>query len=73
MRENLYGVIIPDALIARLDGAADEKAEGHRICVEFIEQVREIDGVSGVHVMAIRQDEAIPGILAAAKAGPAHR
>lgn len=73
MRENLWGVIIPDALIERLENADDEKAEGRRICVEFIEQVREIDGVAGVHVMAIRQDEAIPGILADAKAGPAHR
>lgn len=60
-------------MIARLEGAADERAEGRAICVEFIQQVREIDGVAGVHVMAIRQDEAIPGILAAAGAGPAHR
>jgi methylenetetrahydrofolate reductase (NADPH) len=73
MRENLWGVIIPDTMIERLEGATDEKAEGRRICVEFIEQVREIDGVCGVHVMAIRQDEAIPGILADARAGPAHR
>jgi methylenetetrahydrofolate reductase (NADPH) len=73
MRENLWGVIIPDALIDRLENASDEKAEGRQICVEFIEQVREIDGVAGVHVMAIRQDEAIPGILAAAKAGPGYR
>lgn len=73
MRENLWGVIIPDSMIERLEGAQDEKAEGRRICVEFIERVREIDGVAGVHVMAIRQDEAIPGILADAKAGPAYR
>jgi methylenetetrahydrofolate reductase (NADPH) len=73
MRENLWGVIIPDAMIERIENAADEKAEGRRICVEFIEQVREIDGVAGVHVMAIRQDAAIPGILADAKVGPAHR
>ena len=62
MRENLWGVIIPDVLIERLENAADERAEGRRI-----------DGVAGVHVMAIRQDEAIPGILADAKAGPAYR
>jgi len=73
MRENLWGVIIPDAMIERLANADDEKAEGQKICIEFIEQVREIEGVAGVHVMAIRQDEAIPGILAAASAGPAYR
>ena len=73
MVKNLWGVIIPEAMIDRLEGARDEKAEGHKICVEFIEQVREIDGVAGVHVMAINQDEAIPNILAAAQAGPAYR
>ena len=64
---------MPDAVIARLEDARDEKAEGHKICVEYIEQVREIDGVAGVHVMAINQDETIPDILAAAQAGPAYR
>lgn len=73
MREHLWGVIIPDAMIERLANADDEKAEGQKICIEFIEQVRKIEGVAGVHVMAIRQDEAIPGILAAAGAGPAYR
>ena len=73
MVKNLWGVIIPDAVIARLEDARDEKAEGHKICVEYIEQVREIDGVAGVHVMAINQDEAIPDILVAAQAGPAYR
>jgi len=73
MVKNLWGVIIPDAVIDRLGGARDQKAEGHKICVEFIEQMKEIDGVAGVHVMAINQDEAIPDILAAAQVGPAHR
>lgn len=73
MVKNLWGVIIPDAIIERIEGARDEKAEGHKICIEYIEQVREIAGVAGVHVMAINQDEAIPDILAAARAGPAYR
>jgi len=73
MVKNLWGVIIPDAVIERLEVAADQKAEGRKICAEYIEQVREIDGVAGVHVMAINQDEAIPEILAAAQVGPEHR
>lgn len=73
MVKNLWGVIIPEGLIDRLEGAVDQKVEGRNICAEYIEQVREIDGVAGVHVMAINQDEAIPDILAAAQAGPAHR
>lgn len=73
MVKNLWGVIVPGAVIDRLEGAVDQKAEGRKICAEYIEQVREIDGVAGVHVMAINQDEAIPDILAAAQVGPAHR
>lgn len=73
MRENLWGVIIPDELIARLEGADDEREEGRKICVELIQELAEIDGVAGVHVMAIRQEDAIPGILEAAGVGPAHR
>jgi methylenetetrahydrofolate reductase (NADPH) len=73
MVKNLWGVIIPSGVIDRLEGAADQKAEGRKICAEYIEQVREIDGVAGVHVMAINQDESIPDILTAAQVGPAHR
>lgn len=73
MRENLWGVIIPDSIIERLEGADDEKIEGQKICVEILEQLAEMDGVAGAHIMAIRQEAAIPGILEAAKAGPAHR
>ncbi len=57
MRANVAGVHIPDAVIARLEGAADQKAEGKRLCVDIIQEVREIAGVSGIHVMAYRQEE----------------
>ena len=52
MNENLFGVHIPDAVIARLDGAGDSQAEGIRICVELIEELQGIDGVAGAHLMA---------------------
>ena len=55
MNGNLYGVTIPEATIARLDGAADAKAEGRAICAELIQQYREIPGLAGVHIMAPAQ------------------
>jgi methylenetetrahydrofolate reductase (NADPH) len=73
MRENLWGVIMPDDVVARLDGAEDQKAEGRKICAEQIQEILEIDGVAGVHIMAIRQEDAIPDILKAARAGPQYR
>ena len=63
MRANVAGVHIPDSVIARLEGAADPRAEGKRICVEMIQALREEPGVAGVHVMAYRQSQLIAEIV----------
>jgi methylenetetrahydrofolate reductase (NADPH) len=52
MRKNLFGTIIPDEFIARLERACDPAAEGLRICAEFVHQLVETPGVAGIHVMA---------------------
>ena len=63
MRRNVPGMHIPDALIDRLAGAKDPAREGRDICVEQIQAIREIPGVSGVHVMAYRQEETVAEII----------
>jgi 5,10-methylenetetrahydrofolate reductase len=63
MRSNVPGIHIPDAVIGRLEGAADQKAEGKRLCIELIQRIREIKGVAGVHVMAYRQEELVSEII----------
>jgi len=63
MRANVPGVHIPDGFIARLEGAQDQKAEGKRLCIEIIQEVREIPGISGVHVMAYRQEQYVSEIV----------
>lgn len=63
IRNNVPGVHIPDAVIDRLAGSQDPKREGKRICIELIQQIREIAGVAGVHVMAYRQEEAVAEII----------
>jgi 5,10-methylenetetrahydrofolate reductase len=65
MRGNVPGVHIPDAIVARLEGAADQRREGQRLCVELIQQIGEIPGISGVHVMAYRQEELVSEIISA--------
>ena len=67
MRRHLYGTIIPDALITRMEQAADPAREGVRICVELIEELSTIPGVAGVHIMAPGNDAAIPDVLKAAR------
>jgi methylenetetrahydrofolate reductase (NADPH) len=74
MNENLFGVHVPEAIIARLEGAADPMAEGKRICVELIEALREVRGVAGVHIMAPRLGpEVIAEVIEDAGLGPAAR
>jgi methylenetetrahydrofolate reductase (NADH) len=68
MKNHLYGTIIPDDFIARLEKAADPAREGSRICVELIEELSSIRGVAGVHIMAPGNDAAIPEAIAAARA-----
>jgi methylenetetrahydrofolate reductase (NADPH) len=63
IRRHVPGVHIPDAVVERLAGAQDQRAEGKRICSDIIQEVREIKGVSGVHVMAYRQEEAVAEII----------
>ncbi|MGR9107257.1 MAG: methylenetetrahydrofolate reductase [Gammaproteobacteria bacterium] len=65
MRAHVPGVHIPDTIIDRLDRAEDQKAEGQKICIELIQQLREIEGVSGVHIMAYRQEQSIATIVRA--------
>ena len=63
IRSNVAGVHIPDAIIKRLSGAKDQKQEGVNICIDMINQIREIEGVSGVHIMAYRQEQRIAEIV----------
>jgi methylenetetrahydrofolate reductase (NADPH) len=76
MRDFVPGVTMPDHLVDRMEQAAadipkEEKAarseawrrEGMKICIELIQQVREIEGVAGVHVMAIEWEEAVKPIV----------
>lgn len=63
MRANVPGVHIPDHVIERLEGAHNQKEEGKRICIDIINEVKEIEGVSGIHVMAYRQEEFVAEIV----------
>ncbi|MDH3714951.1 MAG: methylenetetrahydrofolate reductase [Gammaproteobacteria bacterium] len=63
IRSNVPGVHIPDSIIKRLRGAAKQRQEGKRICIELIQQLRDIPGIDGVHLMAYRQEEAVAEII----------
>ncbi len=67
MKKHLYGTIIPDAFIDRLEQAADPAAEGERIALELIEQLAHVPGVAGVHIMAPANEAAVPRVIAEAR------
>jgi methylenetetrahydrofolate reductase (NADPH) len=67
IKEQLFGAIIPDAIVERLDYAGDPIAEGKQICVDFIAQLSEVPGVAGAHIMAPNNEAAIPDVIAKAR------
>ena len=67
MNENLFGVDVPDQIIKRLEGAKDQKEESKKICIELIEDFRNIQGVRGVHLMGHKKEAVISEIIKQSK------
>ncbi|HHV61581.1 MAG TPA: methylenetetrahydrofolate reductase [Firmicutes bacterium] len=63
MKNDVPGMSVPDELVRRMEQASDPKEEGIRICVETILQLREIEGVSGIHLMPIMWESVAPIIV----------
>jgi len=65
MATKVPGMDVPEEIIERIRKTPrkNRAKEGIRICVEIIQQIREIEGVSGVHIMAIEWEEAVPEIV----------
>ena len=65
MKNKVAGMDIPDDIIKRMDGVdkKNQADEGIKICLETIQELRELKGVSGVHIMAIEWEEAVGQIV----------
>ena len=65
MQTRIPGMDVPDAVVERLRGVPKEEVsrEGIKLCVDIINQVREIKGVAGIHLMAIEWEEVVPEIV----------
>jgi 5,10-methylenetetrahydrofolate reductase len=73
MKTKVANVDIPDSVIERLKGARNKEEaanEGMRIVVETIDQLRQIEGVAGVHIMTLQREELIPRICSTASLQP---
>ena len=67
MRDKVAGLTVPDHIIERLKSAENAEEEGRKIAIEQIQELREIPGVSGVHIMAIEAEKTVAAL--AEKAG----
>jgi methylenetetrahydrofolate reductase (NADPH) len=65
MKNRVPGMDVPEALVKRMSDTPKEKQpeEGINICVETIQRLKEVKGVSGFHIMAIEWEEKVPEIV----------
>jgi len=63
MNDNLFGVDVPDNIIKRLEQSEDQKEESKKICLELIQEFKEIQGVNGIHLMGHNKEEVIAEII----------
>lgn len=68
MQTKVPGMDVPEEVIERLKGVpkGEVPKEGTNLCIDIINQVRQIEGVAGIHLMAIEWEEVVPEIIDAA-------
>lgn len=61
LRTKVPGVVISDVIVERMrkTPSHQKREDGKKICVEVIQQIMEIKGVAGIHLMAYRQEEIV--------------
>ena len=67
MKNRVAGMDVPGEVVERMSAAEDAQDEGIQVCVDVINRVREIEGVAGVHIMAVEWESAVPEIVKRAR------
>jgi methylenetetrahydrofolate reductase (NADPH) len=65
MAKNIPGLDVPAEIVTRMEKTpkAAQPEEGIQICTEIIEQIKNISGISGIHIMAVNWSESVPEIV----------
>ncbi|MEE9399769.1 MAG: methylenetetrahydrofolate reductase, partial [Dehalococcoidales bacterium] len=63
MRDYVPGVIVPGEVVTRMEQAENAKEEGLKIILEIVEQLREIPGIHGIHIMAVGWEDIVPEMV----------
>jgi len=70
MRDYVSGVSVPDEIVTRMEDAENAREEGVRIVLEIIEQLKEVPGIHGIHIMAVGWEDIVPEIIERARLLP---
>ncbi len=65
MKNEVAGMDVPDWVLKRMEGLSkeDQQKAGLDLCLDVARQVMEIEGVKGLHVMAVNWPAAVPQIV----------
>ncbi|NLC68826.1 MAG: methylenetetrahydrofolate reductase [Clostridiaceae bacterium] len=63
MTKMVAGMAVPDIFIERMARAASQEEEGVKIALELIDEIRKIEGVKGIHIMAVGWESIVPVII----------
>lgn len=68
MAEDVPGVVVPPAVLARMDAVGEDKGAqqevGVTIALEIIAKLKQTPGIHGMHVMAVHWEEIVPRLVA---------
>ena len=63
MTKKVAGMRVPDGLVDRMRKASSQEEEGVNIALELISEIKKIEGVSGIHIMAVGWESIVPTIV----------
>ena len=66
MRDSVSVVSVPDDFVKRMEQSKNAKEEGAKIALETMQQVRDIPGVHGIHIMAVGWEDVVPELVSKA-------
>jgi methylenetetrahydrofolate reductase (NADPH) len=63
MTKKVAGMVVPDTYLDRMKKAANQEEEGVNIALDLIEALKKIEGVSGIHIMAVGWESIVPTVV----------
>jgi len=63
MKTSVPGIIVPDEIVKRMEQAKSTKEEGVKLTMEIVQQIKEIPGIHGIHIMAVGWEDIVGEVV----------